>query len=180
MLRRLFRAPPDRTAGEALYNRVLKQSRRPDFYLAGGVADTVDGRFDLLVLNVVLVLRRLRADGDATSRLSQALFDTMFENLDESLREIGVGDMSIGSKVKDMAQAFYGRAAAYDDVLGGEVEDDLTAVLLRNLYRNMDPSPEAVNAMASYVRRQVESLDRQSTADLVKGNVQFESLGKVS
>lgn len=180
MLRRLFRVTHDETAGEALYRQVLKQSRRPDFYLAGGVADTLDGRFDLLVLNVVLVLRRLKADGDVTSRLSQTLFDAMFRDLDESLREIGVGDMSIGSKVKDMAQAFYGRAAAYDDVLGSGAEDELTAVLLRNLYRNTGPPPEAVNAMASYIRRQVESLDQQSTADLVKGNVRFESLGKVS
>lgn len=176
MLGRLFRVSRHRQAGEALYQRILEQSRKPDFFLKGGVADTVDGRFDLLVLNAFLVLRRLRVEGDSTSRLSQSLFDVMFEDLDESLREIGIGDMSIGSKIKDMAEAFYGRVAAYEDGLASLDGAQLETALARNLYRNLEPSKDVQAAMADYVRRQVISLDQQAALDLSKGNVRFESI----
>jgi cytochrome b pre-mRNA-processing protein 3 len=176
MLRRFFGVSSHRAAGEALYHRILEQSRRPKFYREGGVADTVDGRFDLLVLNAFMVLRRLRSEGDSTSRLNQALFDVMFEDLDESLREIGVSDMSIGHKIKDMAQAFYGRVAAYEDGLASSDETQLELALGRNLYRNVEPSKDTLKMMADYVRRQLSLLDQQATVDLVKGNVCFESI----
>ena len=177
MLKQFFKPSSDHETGEKLYGQIAEQSRRPEFFLSGGVEDTVDGRFDLLVLNAFLVLRRLREGGARTSRLTQALFDIMFEDLDEALREIGIGDLSVGRKIKDMAEAFYGRIAAYEDGLKEDTDEALCGALKRNLFRGTEPSQAALDAMAAYVRRQVLSLDRQEINMLAKGEIAFEPYG---
>ena len=101
---------------EALYAALMAQARRPDFYRDYGVPDTLDGRFDLLVLHVVLLLRRLRED-EVTRALAQDVFDVFFRELDRALREMGVGDLGVPRRVKTMAEVFYGRARAYDAAL---------------------------------------------------------------
>ncbi|WP_374466727.1 ubiquinol-cytochrome C chaperone family protein, partial [Ferrovibrio sp.] len=92
----------------ALYRAIVAQSRQAGFYREHGVPDSLDGRFDMIVLHSFLVMRRLRRIGAAAEPLSQQLFDLMFADMDSNLREIGVGDLSVGKKVKAMAQAFYG------------------------------------------------------------------------
>src|ERR1700761_176269 len=99
---------------DTLYAKAVAQARQPVFYAEREVPDTVDGRFDLLVLHVFLLLHRLGAEGKATKSLNQGLFDLMFADMDRSLREMGVSDMSVGKRVKDMARAFYGRVDAYE------------------------------------------------------------------
>lgn len=140
MLKKFFRR---RDKGEDIANELylgaVAQARLPVFYAEHGVPDTLDGRFDLIVLHVYLLLRPLNAiakraagqetdaDGAAhqqshqqslrASELSQTLFDTMFGDMDRSLREMGVSDIAVGKRVKQMAKAFYGRVSAYDEGL---------------------------------------------------------------
>lgn len=170
-LARIFTAPSDDPAIAALYSACVAQARRPPFYGDLNVPDTIDGRFDLLLLHVVLVMRRL---GDA-AEAKQKLFDLMFADMDRSLREMGVGDMGIGRRIKAMIGAFYGRAQAYEKALeeGGEA---LATALARNLYGKSQPTPETLQAMTEYVRRTVAKLDAQSPADIASGNVEFEAL----
>src|SRR5271166_5584648 len=92
----------------SLYGSLVEHARAPALYAEGGVPDSLDGRFESIALHVFLALRRLRHGGDAEAPLGQALFDRMFEDMDGSLREIGVGDLSVGVKVKEMARALYG------------------------------------------------------------------------
>src|SRR3990172_2570155 len=107
-----------------LYEAIVAQARRMEFYAALGVADTVSGRFDMVALHMFLALRRLRgpgADGKGAAdqrALAQALLDVMFDDMDASLRELGVGDLGVGRRVQAMAEGFYGRAAAFEAVLG--------------------------------------------------------------
>jgi len=170
--RRIF-APAEKTvAAGALYEQIVAQSRRPEFYLEGGVADSLDGRFDLMSLHVFLVLRRLKEEGQG--KLSQALFDTFFHNLDVGLREMGVGDLSVGKKIRQMAEAFYGRVAAYDAALSAPDEKALVEALQRNLYRGSIISHNTLNRLANYVRWQADNLGRQSGASLARGDVVFE------
>ncbi|MGB1548449.1 MAG: ubiquinol-cytochrome C chaperone family protein, partial [Alphaproteobacteria bacterium] len=97
-------------SARTLYTQIVAQARRKEFYTAGGVPDTLDGRFEMLALHAFLVLYRLkRLDAD---ELAQALFDMMFADMDENLREIGVGDLSVDKRVKRMVSAFYGRVVA--------------------------------------------------------------------
>ena len=100
------------------YAAIMAQARKPDHYGAGAVPDSFDGRFDMLAVHVHLVLRRLRSDGVARDDIGQALFDMFFRDMDQAMREAGVGDLGVGKKIRKMAQAFYGRAAAYDEAMG--------------------------------------------------------------
>ena len=172
----LFPVALERLAAEKLYAAIVEQSRRPQFYLAGGVADTVDGRFDMVILNAILVFRRIKGHGPDAQKVSQALFDTMFENMDEALREIGIGDLSVGGKVSQMAEAFYGRAAAYEDAIRSPEPRALMDAVRRNLYRDAPQIDAGPALMADYMRRQVVSLDGQDLNQILEGVIQFESL----
>ena len=168
----LFR--PRRHDGPAhgLYLAAVLQARLPDFYLRCGVADTVDGRFDLLTLHVCLLLIRLAREGSAQKDLSQALFDLMFADMDVNLRELGVSDTGVGGRVKSMARAFYGRLAAYGEGLADETR--LGPALERNLYRGRQEVGQAViAAMADYARRQDRLLAEQEIGALAAGRVGF-------
>jgi cytochrome b pre-mRNA-processing protein 3 len=123
-------------AAAAAYRAILAAARRPEFFSDLGVADSLDGRFDLLCLHTFLVLRRLRRCGDAESAdFAQALFDAMFADMDAALRQIGVSDLRVGREVKTMVRAFLGRIDAYEAALAAGDETALSAALVRNVYR---------------------------------------------
>jgi cytochrome b pre-mRNA-processing protein 3 len=171
-LPRFFRSDPLAAAAYELYAEVVRQSRLPVFYLDGGVPDSLDGRFDLIALHAFLVLRRLKREGSAGQQLGQSLFDILFADMDQSLREMGVGDLGVGRRVKAMASAFYGRIAAYDAGL----EQDNTALgdaLRRNLYGTTDPSLAVLQGMIAYMRQQVAEVDKWPAAGLLAGQVRF-------
>lgn len=157
-----------RTA-DLLYSKVVEQARLPDFYTAFAVPDTLDGRFDLVVLHCFLVLRKLKAEGEGA--LSQALFDATFEDMDESLREMGVSDLSVGKKVKRMASAFMGRVSVYDQALADR--EALAGALARNLYRGQPPGQEILLALAAHIQAQDQALALQERERLVAGDVVF-------
>lgn len=173
-LRRLF-APrtPDNPVAAALYRTAVEQARQPSFYADLGVPDTLDGRFELIALHVYLILRRLRADHPDGERLAQDLFDTMFSDMDGSLRELGAGDLGVGPRVKKMATNFYGRIAAYDAGLDGEA-GTLEDALRRNLYGTLSaPDPARVAAMAAYLRNETASLAATPLAQIARGDLRF-------
>jgi cytochrome b pre-mRNA-processing protein 3 len=178
MLKRLLAKRKWHDTAHALYVAAVAEARRPEFYRDLGVQDTVDGRFDLITLQVVLVIHRLRQIRDAepaADAVSQALFDIMFADMDRSLREMGVGDLSVGKRVKAMARAFFGRAEAYEAGLAAP-DDALEQALARNLYRGSGPSAEVLKAMADRVRRQVQALEGVSAPDMLAGHAFFGEL----
>ena len=155
-----------------IYAAVVSQARHPDFYLDFGVPDTPDGRFDMILVHAFLVLRRLKRDHDKTAELSQEVFDLMFADVDQNLREMGIGDMGVGKRVKAMAEGFYGRVEAYENGLA----DDGTALgeaLERNLYRKTSPSAAQTAAIAEYIRDQARHLDTIDIDSLAAGNLEF-------
>ena len=168
----LFRSKPQEAEARGLYQRIVEQARRAEFYTACGVPDTLDGRFDLVALHTFLVLHRLKQDLPDTAALGQALFDTMFLDMDQSLRELGAGDLGVGRRIKLMAQGFYGRIAAYQTGLNG-AEADLEAALERNLYGTVEAAPESISALAGYMRRETAALAAQNLAALVTGEFAF-------
>ncbi len=172
VLSRWFRRDPREGRARALYETVVAQARQPGFYSHCGVPDTVDGRFELIALHVFLVLHRLKADRPETAELAQDLFDTLFRDMDQSLRELGAGDLGVGPRVKHMAQGLYGRIDAYETGLEGP-EGALEAALGRNLYGTVTPQPEQLRSMAGYLRREVDGLARREPADLEAGTPGF-------
>ena len=159
-----------RHTAHALYGCIVERARDPVFYQEYRVPDTLDGRFDLLVLQCYLVLRRLRAAGEAGERLAQETFDVMIEDLDRNLREIGVGDLSVGKKVKVMARAFYGRVAAYEAGLAEDADDGaLAEALRRNVYRGEADVPAA--ALAGHVRAIAAEIDGLPLEPMLAGRL---------
>ena len=172
-LGRWFRRNPRESAARALYLRVVQQARDPAFYTACGVPDSVDGRFEMVALHVFLVLHRLKRERARTAELAQALFDTMFLDMDRSLRELGAGDLGVAPRVKAMAKGLYGRIAAYEAGLAGP-DDDLRAALARNVFGTVEAAdPAGAAAIAAYMRRATEALQRQPAESLLAGEVGF-------
>ena len=173
---RLFaalRRPIEEGVADTLYLSIVKQSRQPEFYSECGVPDTPDGRYDMIVAHVVLILRRLRRAPSNTKDLAQGLFDLMFADMDQNLREMGVGDLAVGKRVKAMAKAFYGRLAAYDAALSNGDDAALRSALRRNLFRNATPTRGQVAAVASYMRREAARLDSEPLDILAAGGLRF-------
>ncbi len=156
------------TAAQRLYEAIVAAGRHPAPYAEWAVPDTVTGRFDMIALHVFLVLNRLKG-GHSTFR--QELVDTFFDDMDRSLREMGVSDVSVGKKVRKMAESFYGRVAAYEKALQ-EGPAAIEAALSRNIYP--DGAPDGVVArLATYVATARQSLAAQDESQIIVGNVTF-------
>jgi len=173
MLTRLFRKDRLAAPAAALQRALVAQARQPALYSVLGVADTLDGRFDATVLHAVLLFRRLQTEGEAGAELSQRTFDLLFRSFDEGLRMIGTGDMTIGKKIGQMAEAFYGRSQAYLAALETGESDALGDALIRNLYRGENPGQAALEACVGYVRAAAALLASQPIGALLQGQVQF-------
>ncbi len=99
----------------------MAAARHVRFYENMGVADTIDGRFEMIVLHLFLVLNRLKGEG--VEDLRQNLTDEFFADMDRSLRELGVSDVAVGKKVRKIAESYYGRVTAYDRALVGRSQN---------------------------------------------------------
>ncbi|MBB1094313.1 ubiquinol-cytochrome C chaperone [Rhodopseudomonas palustris] len=165
---RMPRTPPRGTI-EAIYGMIVTQAREPAFYQHYGVADTVNGRFEMLVVHLWLVLRRIRAIKDA-STFAQALFDYFCSDLDANLREIGVGDLTVPKRMQAFGEAFYGRSAAYDLALT-EGDEALAMALDRNVLYGADI--ENARRLATYVGQVIKTLDDIEPSKLRSGELRF-------
>ncbi len=163
---------PKRIAAE-LYGDVVGAARAPAFYADLGVPDTIEGRYEMIVLHVVLLLRRLRQSGAGQKRLSQALVDFMAADLDRSIRELGVGDMSVGKFMKRLGEGLYGRAAAYNKALDDRDIPALEAAALRNIYDGYEPEERILATIACYIQAQHDHLSGQPIEPIAAGHVVF-------
>jgi cytochrome b pre-mRNA-processing protein 3 len=163
-------------AGFQLYGAAVVAARAPYYFTTLGVPDTLDGRFDLVGLYAALLIRRLRAAepgaGKTGADLAQAVFDAMFADMDFNLRELGVGDLSVAKRVRDMWEAFHGRALAYQAPLDDGDEAALAAALTRNVWRGAAPDGTAL-VLARAALRQAAHLAGQTLAELRTGKVAF-------
>ena len=172
LLDRLFRPRPARAVGQILYQRVVDQSRTSALYADLGAPDTVEGRFEIYSLHVVLLLDRLRGHGEQAAETSQALFDTYVKALDHALREMGVGDLSVGKKMRKLGEAFFGRAKAYETAFRALPETQaLEALLGRTVYA--DAEPANAPRLVAYVLRQRTGLAEQELDRLLAGDVEW-------
>src|SRR3546814_17697361 len=112
--KRFFGAKPRNPDALRLYEAIVAQARRPGLYRDLGVPDNLDGRFEAIVLHLVLVLRRLKRDFPEGLELAGELQEAFFEDMDRSLRVMGAGDLGVGTRVKRMAEGFLGRLAGYE------------------------------------------------------------------
>jgi len=158
-----------------LYETAVDQARAPVFYRDLGVPDTQDGRFEMISMHVVLLLRRMKRAAGENTDLAQNVFDAMFSDMDRCLRELGSGDLGVAPRVKKMALAFYGRISAYDAALDPQREPGtLRAAIRRNVYGTIHtPDAASVAALRDYMLEVAARLEEQSMHDLAQGRVDF-------
>ena len=166
MLRNLFRPRPNARLGLDLYNLAVEQARKPELYTDLGVADRIDARFELYTLHVLILHQRLKQDGEKGMAAAQLLFDTYVSSLDHTLRELGVGDVSVGKKMRKLGESLYGRMSAYEAPL----RDHDAAALSQALAKNVYESEEAALAqpLADYAIASVKALAAQDFASVAK------------
>jgi cytochrome b pre-mRNA-processing protein 3 len=148
---------------------IVAQAREPLFYRDLGVPDTVNGRFDLLLLHLWMTLRRLRPIAGGAG-LSQMLLDRFCADMDANLREMGVGDLAVPKRMQALGEAFYGRSAAYDlALIAGE--EPLAVALCKNILNG--ERLEEARQLASYTGAAVEALAETDDTTLLCGSFRF-------
>ncbi|MGE0152813.1 MAG: ubiquinol-cytochrome C chaperone family protein [Reyranellaceae bacterium] len=172
LLKSLLRRDPHRPLAARLYGALAPQARHPAFYGPRfGVPDTLEGRFDLLVLHAFLVMQRLQDEEDGPA-INQALFDEMFRHLDLTLREMGVQDLGVGRRIKAMAEAFNGRTTAYRAALAGQGEP-LAEAIRRNVYGGAAAAGDGADRLARYCMSVLTGFRGQTTASILAGRLGF-------
>jgi cytochrome b pre-mRNA-processing protein 3 len=169
----LIRRSGHERAGFELYGIAVAAAREPFLYTTIGVPDTFNGRFDMIALHVFLVIRRLAREPFPGPDLAQAVFDAMFSDMDMTLREMGVGDLSVGGKVRVMWEAFHGRAASYSKALQVGDFPALEAALTRNVWRGAPPHGDAAAMLRRVVEQVEHHLGKQELGNLSRGDVEF-------
>jgi cytochrome b pre-mRNA-processing protein 3 len=166
------RKPRIGDAHYALYGAIVAQSRQPIFYADWGVPDTLTGRFDMISLHMALVLRRLQQDGATSREFAQGLFDLFFKDMDRSLREMGVGDISVPKRIEKMGGLFYGLV----DGLGHALEAPNPGALDAFVMRDLLPDGEVAKAplISTYVRRLTDRLAAIPTEPLLAGQLDWD------
>lgn len=176
-LKRLFTPDPSLKQAHDAYVQVVTQSRRPVFYSDWQAPDTLDGRFDIILLHLSLLIHRIESEPQSpgAKHFVRILSEVFFADMDQSLRELGASDTGVGKRIKHMAQAFYGRLKAYGEALAQKADqtDGLGDAISRNIYRDNLPSPALIEAWVAYAKRNMDTLRAQPVAVLMRGEVTF-------
>jgi len=172
MILTAFRRGPQLRNIHALYGMIVAQARSPAFYIGYGVPDTVDGRFELIVLHLVLVLNRLNRNREKVSPIGQLVFDAFCSDLDDNLREMGVGDLAVPRRMRRFGEAFYGRQAAYCMALDADDQRELEKAISRNIFGVTGVDENAVR-LSRYVRATARRLDTEEEGVVAAGKAVF-------
>ncbi len=164
---------PYQAEARGVYARTLEHVRQPVFYTEYGVPDTFDGRFDLLLVHLFIVMEAVGFESERAEAFNQALFDVTFADMDQTLREMGIGDMGIPKHMRKMMKAFNGRMNVYHSAIGAN-NDAFVDALKRNLYAGAEGmSDEVVARFAQYCMRAVASMKALEFEVLQGGAFQF-------
>ena len=164
MFKSLFRPKPVERDALELYAKAVDQARQPVFYTDLGVADRIDARFEIYTLHVLLLYVRLRHENERGAALAQKLFDHYVSALDNVLRELGVGDVAVGKKMRKLGEALYGRMVSYEKALSEGDRDALVASIARNVYETEDVAH--AGTLADYTLATHQALSLQTMAEI--------------
>jgi cytochrome b pre-mRNA-processing protein 3 len=174
LISRLFRKKPIKVAARALYDQLSRAARQPELFGDGRVPDSPDGRFEMLALHASVLFSRLSKRGEQAEETSQEVFNIMFSALDHALRELGVGDLSVGKRIRKLAESFYGRMAVYTGALDLPEAEQMGVLAEAIGVHVLEKDPAAqgfATALASRIRDW--TLDLQKVADdtLLRGEL---------
>jgi cytochrome b pre-mRNA-processing protein 3 len=173
MLQRLFRKKAVKATARTIYDQLSTASREPSLYGFGKVADSPDGRFELLALHSAILFARLAKRGEQAEEIAQEVFDILFSAMDHALRELGVGDISVGKRIRKLAESFYGRMAIYHEALAADQggQDALAAAIASHVLESPEADHPFAQTLAMRVRSWSRSLAQQSDEVILTGAV---------
>ena len=160
---------------ENIYTNIVKTSRNKSFFLDYKVDDTVEGRFDIILLHSFIIFNYFISTGKSKSKIPQLLFDHMFSDFDSNLREMGFGDIAVNKRMKKFISAFYGRILSYSNSYAEYKENNsilsLSYAIKKNIYKNKKTTDEKINIISDYVVSNITSfLDNSYEKNI---NIQF-------
>lgn len=155
------------------YETITAAARSPVFYEEMGAPDTVIGRFEMITLHLVLYLRRTASSGPAVQGLAQEVLEAFFEDVDHSIRELGIGDTGVPKRMKKFARMFYGRANSYGDALEAADQAALAEALSRNIHPDAGAAAPSMQALAEWMMRAATALERAGEDTLASGLLEF-------
>lgn len=157
---------------DALYGMIVAQARSPEFYRDYGVPDTIDGRLDMILLHLVLVLRQITNAHGALPPAGQRLFDRFLQDMDANFREMGVGDLTVPKRMQKVGEAYYGRSKVYGSGLADDNPATLEAAVARNVFGAPEPTLGA-QRLAAYMRKAATHLEQQNADAIVAAEFEF-------
>ena len=171
---RLFRRSSNRALIDRLHGEIMAGARQPAFFLEYGVADTVEGRFEILCLVATTALNRIEASPPPGPEIAQDILDAIFAHFDVALREIGVGDLTVPKKLKKMAQGWLGRSSVYRDALESHDAAKMARAIARNVFGDEKRDGDvATRRLANYAFRQTEAFAGLRVEDLGRIPLKF-------
>jgi cytochrome b pre-mRNA-processing protein 3 len=173
MIFKFFRRNSPETSIARLYGTIVAQARAASFYRIHGVPDTVNGRFEMVVLHLVLVLRRLEAEPPLGRELGQSLFDWFCSDMDGNLREMGVGDLAVPRRMRKIGEAFFDRQAAYTAALSACDAQSLAAALARNVFDAPEEAALGALRLAAYMQLAAVGLAQQGARAIGRAEITF-------
>ncbi len=173
MLKWLSARSDRRRKADDLYGAVVAQARSPGLYAELGVPDTMGGRYEMIVVHLMLVLERLRSGGAEAETVSRMTLERFVTDMDDCMREIGVGDMSVPKRVKKAAAGFYERAHIYREILDKNDTAALSEALARYVYQDDEAAPGRGAMLAAYVQTAAMAAQDWSPQTVVDAQMAF-------
>ena len=158
---------------DQIHGEIVAAARAPALFQHFAVPDDLDGRFEMVSLHAGLVIRRLKQLGASGEAIAQDVFDRVFEQVDDALREMSISDVGVAKRIKAMAEAFYGRNKVYGEALASRDRDQLAAALARNVYREKESSTPQSRALASHAVALAEALERVPIEAFAQGQFKY-------
>jgi cytochrome b pre-mRNA-processing protein 3 len=173
LFRRLFgQSQPDpKDALRPLYAQIVAKAREPHWYLDGGVADSVDGRFEMV--SVIMALATLRLERDEKEAGTTALLTELYvDDMDAQLREFGVGDMIVGKRMGKLLGAFGGRLGALREAMAGDAAA-LDGFIARNLFGSEAPGEPQLAHVRQGLMAAADALAQADAARIAAGEAKW-------
>ena len=168
-----FKKKKYETVSNDIYQKIVNFSRNKIFYTKYSVPDTIDGRFDMLVLITIIVVHRLSKIKNEGIELSQKIFDIVFKDLDYSLRELGAGDVSVANNMKKLISSYMGRQKIYLKAFKSEDEKFLASAFKNNIYRNNDQKKNLILLLSKNIIRINKKLHLIEDKKMLNGDFDF-------
>ena len=160
----------------SLYNTLLSLSRNIFFYKKIKLSDSFETRIYLMFLNFSIMMIVSKKKG---KKFDQQSYDSLFDNIEYNLREMGFGDIAVNKKMKLFIKAFYGRIAQYNrgmsNYIDGKDKSLLEQTILNNIYKGQVNNKEKINSFVNYMLNNIKHFSKYTEKDNLINNFNFVS-----